>query len=76
MQMQEQFLIFKEMCPPIFVLQKSSLDRNCLAKGQLISKGLFDVIILTKKPTMIFFRISALASIKRSDQKDTCALYH
>ena len=55
MQMQEQFLIFKEMCPPIFVLQKSSLDRNCLAKGQLISKGLFDNYRrFDQKPTKLF----------------------
>ena len=37
-------------------------------KGQLISKGLFGVIVSTKKPT-IFLRISALASKKSSNQK-------
>ena len=37
------------------------------AKGQLISKRLFDVIVWTKKTTKL--RISALASKKRSDQK-------
>ena len=45
------------------------------AKGQLISKGLFDVIVSTKKQT-IFLRISALASKKRSDQKNKDTLYH
>ena len=30
-------------------------------KGQLISKGLFDVIVWTKKNNEIFFRISVLA---------------
>ena len=34
-------------------------------KGQLISKGLFD-----QKTNEIFLRISALASKKRSDQKN------
>ena len=38
-------------------------------KGQLISKGLFGVIVSTKKPTKFFLRISGLASKKRSDQK-------
>ena len=38
-------------------------------KGQLISKGLFDVIVSTKKTNEISLRISALASKKRSDQK-------
>ena len=40
-----------------------------LTKGQLISKGLFDVIVSTKKLTKLFLRISALVSKKRSDQK-------
>jgi hypothetical protein len=38
------------------------------AKGQLISKGLLGVIVSTKK-TMIFLRISALASENSSNQK-------
>ena len=46
-----------------------------LVKGHLISKGLFDVIVLTKKPTKVL-RISALASKRRSDQKNKCSLYH
>ena len=33
--------------------------------GQLNSKGLFDAIFWTKKPTQFFLRISALASKKR-----------
>ena len=37
-------------------------------KGQLISKGLFGVIVTTKKPTK-FLRISALASKKSSNQE-------
>ena len=37
-------------------------------KGQLISKGLFDVIVWTKKPTN-FLRISALAFKKRANHK-------
>ena len=40
-----------------------------LTKGQLISKGLFDVIVSTKKPTKFLKRISALDSKRRSDQK-------
>ena len=42
------------------------LEHN--TKGQLISKGLFGVIVSTKIPT-IFSRISALASKKSSNQK-------
>ena len=38
-------------------------------KGQLISKGLFGVIVLTKKPTN-FLMISALGSNKSSNQKN------
>ena len=38
------------------------------SKGQLISKGLFGVIVSTKKPTS-FLRIYALASKKSSKQK-------
>ena len=38
------------------------------SKGHLISKGLVDVIVSTKKNDN-FLRISALASKKRSDQK-------
>ena len=45
------------------------------AKGQLISKGLFEFIVTTKKPT-IFLWISALASKKRLDQKPKGTLYH
>ena len=45
-----------------------------VAKGQLISKGLFDVIVLTKKKQRNFFKDSALASKKRSDQKKIKAL--
>ena len=45
-------------------------------KGQLISKGLLGVIILIKKTNEIFLRISALASKKRSDQKNKDTLYH
>ena len=44
---------------------KTTLEK---AKGQLISKCLFVVIVWTKK-TEIFSRISALASKKRSNQK-------
>ena len=43
-------------------------------KGQLISKGLFDVIVSTKKPTEFFKVFLSLASKKRLDQK-TKALY-
>ena len=39
------------------------------SKGQLISKGLFGVIVLTKKPTN-FLMISALGSNKSSNQKN------
>ena len=45
-------------------------------KGQLISKGLFDVIVWTKKNNEIFLRISALASKKRSDQKNKGTLLY
>ena len=47
-----------------------------LAKGQLISKGLFGVIVWTKKPTNFFLLISALVSKKRLDQKNKGTLYH
>ena len=46
-----------------------------LYKGQLISEGLFDVIVWTKK-RWNFLRISALASKKRSDQKNKGSLYY
>ena len=39
-------------------------------KGQLISKGLFGVIVWTKTSTKFILRISALASKKRSNQKN------
>ena len=32
----------------------SSEHNSVVVKGQLISKGLFDVIVLTKKPTKLF----------------------
>ena len=50
--------------------KKSSKPKKikALYKGQLISKGPFDVILSSKKP-MIFLRISALAYKKVSDQK-------
>ena len=37
-------------------------SKSTSPKGQFISKGLFDVIVWTKKPTKFFIRISALAS--------------
>ena len=43
------------------------------AKGQLISKGLFDVIVSTKKPTKT---VSDLGSKKRSEQTNKGILYH
>ena len=43
--------------------------------GQLISKGLFDFIVWTKKPTF-YLRISALVAKKGSDQKSKGTLYH
>ena len=45
-------------------------------KGQLISKGLFDVIVSTKKKQQFFLRISALGSKKRPDQKNKGTLYY
>ena len=45
-----------------------------LHKGQLISKCPFSVIVWTKIPTNVFSRISALASKKRSNQKN-CVIY-
>ena len=45
-------------------------------KGQLISKSPFGVFKLTKKTNEIFVRISALASKKRSNQKNKGTLYH
>ena len=53
----------------------SFFQKQCLCnarsgtKGQLISKGLFDVIVSTKKSNEIVLRISALASKKRSNRK-------
>ena len=39
----------------MWILNKLIKERNFeLPKGQLISKGLFDVIVLTKKPTNFF----------------------
>ena len=63
----------KGICP--FVHPKTRIQpENCAdnnqhsvtTKGQLISKGLFGVIVWTKKPTKFFLRISALASKKRN----------
>ena len=51
----------------IWKIRKENLP--IIIKGQLISKGLFDVIVSTKKPTEFFLKISALATKKRSDQK-------
>ena len=46
-------------------------EQNILPpKGQLISKGHFDVVVLTKKTTF-YLSIPALASEKRSDKKGT-----
>ena len=54
-------------------MKKKIRQRICYSmqpfKDQLISKGLFDVIVSTKKPTKFVLRISALASKKRWDQK-------
>ena len=44
-------------------------------KGDLISKGLFKVFICTKKEQK-YFCISALASKKRSNQKNKGTFYH
>ena len=44
-------------------------------KGQLISKCPFDVIVSTKIPTKKILRISALASKKRSNQKNKGTFY-
>ena len=43
-------------------------------KGQLNSKGLFGVIVSTKKPT-IFLKISVLASKKSSNQTTFISIY-
>ena len=45
-------------------------------KGQLISKCLFGVIVWTKKNNELFSRISALASKKRSNQKNKGTLLY
>ena len=45
-------------------------------KGQLISKCPFGVFKSSKKTNEIFSRISALASKKRSNQKNKRTLYH
>ena len=45
-------------------------------KDQLISKGLFNVIVWNKKTNEISLRVSALAFKKGSYQKDKGALYH
>ena len=50
------------------IFAQSALNGNSDSKGQLISKGLFDVNVSTKKPT-IFLRISVLASKNSSNQK-------
>ena len=64
----------KRISPYCDLFSKDSLLGISLLKGQLISKGLFDVIVLTKKKPTI--RISALASKKRSNQKHKGTLYH
>ena len=46
------------------------------AKGQLISKCPFGVKISSKKTNKFFSRISALASKKRSNQKNKGTLHH
>ena len=46
------------------------------AKGQLISKCPFGVFESSKNHNEIFSRISALASKKRSNQKNKGTLYH
>ena len=58
---------------PFCPILRSDSRRQCAndaTQGQLISKGLFNVIVWTKKPKEFFLRISALASKKRSDQKN------
>ena len=44
-------------------------SNGSIGKGQLISNGLFDVNLWTKKPKEMYLRIFALASKKRLDQK-------
>ena len=67
-QKQPYFAIVLNLTPQL-------IYQSYLTKGHLISKGLFDVIVLTKKPTKVL-RISALASKRRSDQKNKCSLCH
>ena len=55
-------------------LKSAKIFKATAAKGQLISKGLFGVIVSTKKPTS-FLRISALASKKSSKQKTLLYIY-
>ena len=47
------------------------MDQNGCTKVQLISKCPFGVFKSPKKPTKLFFRISALAFKKRSNQKSS-----
>ena len=49
----------------------SVIHQSILAKGKLISKCPFGAFKLTKKTNIIFERISALASKKRSNQKSS-----
>ena len=48
---------------------EDSTTESIIIKGQLISKGLFGVIVSTKKSKQFFLRISALVSKKSSNQK-------
>ena len=67
------------MSPAIFVvyfLQEKTIGlRTKVAKGQLISKGPFKDPFAPKNEQK-YFCISALASKKRSNQKNKGTLYH
>ena len=53
-----------------------TLEKNKQTKGDLIPKCPFGITKSTKKTNQIFVRISALASKRRSNQKNKGTLYH
>ena len=59
-----------------FLPRPDKKELNVNAKGQLISKCPFGVFKLIKKTNKFFVKISALASKKKSNQKNKGTLYH
>ena len=72
-----QTLLLPAYCALLFHFLILGEKITKVRKGQLISRGLFDVFQLVyQKINEIFVMVSALASKKRSDQKSKGTLYH